>query len=459
MALPANEDGGPDVAVAAGPFELTAPQMAIWLDQVMHPKRPIYNTGQTLTIRTALDVDRFAAALRRTVAANDSLRLRVFQRGGRVLQEVVAPDDVEFGIDLHDVSAEADPDAAAAAWIERTFWTPLAPGDFPLFRFAVAKVAPDRFVWLQKYHHLIIDATGRRLVAARAAAIYDALSAGEVPLPGLVTGGSRSFRSAKEAEDAYLASERCAVDEAYWTARFADPPEPIVRSEMRLSERSRSGRPARLDCALTQEESDALRVFAARHGSSPFKIVVCLAWSCFSRLYVNPDLVFGVAVAGRPGPEFKGAVGLFSKVMPFRPRLDPAMTMSEALATVDDDLSEDLKHQRYPTTRVESGGMRLRRLGAYDVGINYLRSDYDFDLGGAPVTCTNLSAGFVEPWRIMGLEFGTRDSLIRILLDYDHGRVGPAEAERVFRGFRALLSGVPRIADGDAIGELPMGLD
>ena len=47
--------------------------------------------------------------------------------------------------------------------------------DPALFRFALIRVGEDRMIWFQKYHHIIIDATGRRLLSARTASRYRAL--------------------------------------------------------------------------------------------------------------------------------------------------------------------------------------------------------------------------------------------------------------------------------------------
>jgi len=173
------------------PFALTAPQTAIWLDQALHPDKPIYNTGQILSLQTDLDVAIFAQALKRVVIENDALRLRFTQRGAKVLQHIV--DDADDSLDVRDFSAEADPEATADAWLERIFWQPVAPTDFPLFKFALAKISDRHFVWLQRYHHLIIDATGRQLVAARVTEIYDALRAGKEPL----SAEGRTYRMAK----------------------------------------------------------------------------------------------------------------------------------------------------------------------------------------------------------------------------------------------------------------------
>ncbi len=78
-----------------------------------------------------------------------------------------------------DFREKSDPHASAEAWM-RTEMREAIPLDDPaLFRFALIRVDDNLTFWLQKYHHIIIDATGRRLFSARTAARYRALRFGE----------------------------------------------------------------------------------------------------------------------------------------------------------------------------------------------------------------------------------------------------------------------------------------
>ena len=198
-------------------------------------------------------------------------------------------------LDVRDFSSKENPQEDAAAWLEDLFWEPLSPSDFPLARFALAKATSNKYLWLQKYHHLIIDATGRRLVAARTADIYNARALGTTP----TMQQSPSYRLAKTDEETYLSSEQYAADGHYWKARFGRLPEPIVTSDSRLTEKARSGRRARLDCNLSIDQSNALRTFAHHRSTTVFKVVLALTWSCFNRLCSKSDFVFGVPVAGQ----------------------------------------------------------------------------------------------------------------------------------------------------------------
>jgi thioesterase domain-containing protein/acyl carrier protein len=425
----------------ADSFGLTSPQLAIWLDQALHPDKPIYNTGQTLAFSGPFDLTSFTSALRSVIGENDPLRLRFAQQGPTVFQQVI--DCADDGLEVRDFSADPDPTSSAEAWIETDFWTPLTPNEFPLFRFALLKLHGERFLWVQKYHHLIIDATGRQLIASRVASAYSALVRGE-QLP-VCDGGS--YRLVKEEEDVYLASDEYRADEAYWLRAFENVPAPLVRADEALTEKSRSGRPTRLEFSLAGDNWRKLQAFSRAQASSPFKVLCCAAWLCFSRLYDNSEPVFGVALANRHSSNAKRSAGLFSKLIPFQPAIDAGKTIVAALPAVDSRLSLDLKHQRFPTDHI-SAGLQLRRQGRaalFDVALNYVRNNYAFDFAGGPVECTNISSGFALPWTIMALEYGTGG--IRIVIDYDSGRVSADEGSAIQRSLQQVLLDIPDLAE------------
>jgi hypothetical protein len=83
------------------PPDLAVAQTAIWLDQQLFPGRPIYNTGQALTIRGMLRADLFEVALRETLAESPGLRLR--PRSG----------PLPFDLPVLDFRDQPDPFAAA----------------------------------------------------------------------------------------------------------------------------------------------------------------------------------------------------------------------------------------------------------------------------------------------------------------------------------------------------------
>src|SRR5665213_2681071 len=142
------------------PPDLTENQIAIWLDQQLFAGKPIYNTGQALSIRGKLRVDFFEAALREAIAESPGLRLP--PRFGP------AP----FNLALLDFREETDPLAAAERWMQAEMREPIPLEGPALFRFALIRVGENHTLWFQKFHHIIIDATGRRLLSERTARRY-----------------------------------------------------------------------------------------------------------------------------------------------------------------------------------------------------------------------------------------------------------------------------------------------
>jgi non-ribosomal peptide synthetase component F len=187
-----------------------------------------------------------------------------------------------------------------------------------------------------------------------------------------------------------------------------------------------------------------------------FKVIVGLAWCCFSRLYGNSDLVFGVPVANRRTPWAKKTVGLFAKVMPFRLRLDLGADCVDALSTIDSALLKDLGHQAFPGDQINrlARSTEYSARSLYDVVINDQRNDYGFLLGGSPVTCSNISVGFAVPWSITAFEHRS-DGDVDIVIDYDSGRVQPEEAHRFLHCLREMLRHAPECSK-TPLGRLPI---
>src|SRR3954447_21098209 len=91
--------------------ELTAGQLGVWYGQQLDPGSPVYNVGECAEIRGRLDVDRFVAALRRTLDEADAYRLRFEVRDGVPWQHV--DDTRDYPIEVVDLSGVTDPRAAA----------------------------------------------------------------------------------------------------------------------------------------------------------------------------------------------------------------------------------------------------------------------------------------------------------------------------------------------------------
>ena len=406
------------------PPDLRQAQTAIWLDQQLFPTKPIYNTGQVLTIRGNLRFDLFELALRETVAESPWLQLPPRTAA------------IAFDLPLLDFRDRKDPFAAAKSWMQDELRRALALDRAPLFRFALLRVSDDLTLWFQKWHHIIIDATGRRLLSARTAARYRALRFNEP----LFKFNAAAPEVVLEDERRYAASSDYEMDRVYWSDRFANWFGPLLDGNRENTERGKSGRPTRIAFTLKRADFARLESAARTLGSSAFRAIIALAYVAFSRLYNRSDLVFGLELAGRSDPRTKQVIGLLARPLPIALQFDASTTIADAVRRIDELRMQDHPHHRFPVHELirDLGITRKGYHGLFDVIVNYIPAAYDFAFEDSPVEVTNLSHGFTTPWLVTIADSAPNRDL-DVVIDTDPGLVSADMAAQLASSLETLL--------------------
>ena len=158
------------------PLPLSDAQLGIWFAQALDPSSPAYNLGEYLDIGGTIDAALFETALRQVVNETEALCVR-FVATADGPRQIIGPAP-DWSMSYIDVSAAADPQAAADRWMKADLAKPIDVTQGPLFAYALFKAAPDRFFWYSRYHHIVMDGVGLALVARRVADVYTALAAG-----------------------------------------------------------------------------------------------------------------------------------------------------------------------------------------------------------------------------------------------------------------------------------------
>jgi hypothetical protein len=204
--------------------DLTSAQRGIWFAQQLNPTNPTYNIAEYLEIHGPLEPMLFERALRQVVAEAETLHF-TFADDGQGPQQKLSPQD-EWRLPIIDCVAEADPQAAAEAWMRADLARPLDLSQGPLFSFALFRAAPDWFLFYHRYHHIISDGAARALIVQRLAEIYSALVTGQPSGPSWF--GGLCELAAADAE--YHNSAAFQQDRCYWMERFGDVPTPASLS-------------------------------------------------------------------------------------------------------------------------------------------------------------------------------------------------------------------------------------
>ncbi|MGW7033099.1 amino acid adenylation domain-containing protein, partial [Streptomyces xanthophaeus] len=409
---------------------LSAAQSEIWLAHELAADKAGYNLAEYVEIRGAVDVDLLKAALQQTALEAQSLRTRFFVTGGTPRQ--VVDESPEWPVPLIDLSQEADPRAAAQAWMRDSAARPVDLLRDRTYTDAVLKLAPTLFYWYRQAHHIVIDGFTGALVTRRVADVYTSLAAGTPLEP-------TAFAPLTEllAEDtAYRSSPRFGADRAFWLDRLEGCPQPVsLTSGKSTGQTDRIRRTAH----LTASEFDALRL-AARRCRTGWAVMVMTALGIYAhRLSGTRDLVLGLPTAGRSTALLQQAPGMFSNMLPLRLAVDPGSSVLDAVRGTSAEARKIMKHQhyRYEDMRrdagLASGNQRM-----FGPQINIMPFGHRFRFGAHDAVAHNLTIGSVDDLTV-GVYPGKDDDSLRIDIDANPAMYGAEEPEAHLKAFVNLL--------------------
>ncbi|WP_338910464.1 amino acid adenylation domain-containing protein [Mycetohabitans rhizoxinica] len=370
-----------DASITPVTQPLSSAQTEIWLAQQLHPDSPVYNIAQYIVIEGAIEPAVFEAALRQVIDEADTLRLQFVASDDGLRQRIGAP---AWSMPVLDLTAQADPQAAAQAWMCADYQQPVNLMQGPLFCYALLKVAPAQWIWYQRYHHIMMDGYGQSLITQRVAHVYSALCAGVTSEP--CTFGS--VLELLESDAQYQASAQRARDEAYWLKHCANWPEPATlasRSAPALQQRLRQTTYLATQ-ALGDTASDARRLA---------QFVTAAMAAYLYRFTGEQDVVLGLPVKARFGAD-RHIPGMISNILPLRLTMRPGMNLSSFMQQVAQEMQSGLQHQRYPSEALRrqlglSSGQQL-----FGTTVNVMPFYQDLLFAGYPSTRHSLLSGPVE---------------------------------------------------------------
>ncbi len=435
---------------------LTAAQLGLWSAQQLDPASPAYLTAENVEIRGALDERAFLAALERTIAEADGLAVRFVTGrekyaviseltyrqvsdgspgagGAAVWQELGgAPPAPSLCVDLR---GEADPDAAAAAWMDGDRAVPVHLKGDDLVRHALLRVGEERWLWYHRCHHILLDGYGFFQLAQRVATVYEALAAGATP-PASPFG---SIRDAVAADQAYEGSDAQRADAAFWHDLLADRPRPVSLAE-------RTAAPGhsflRHRAWLDADQAVALERFPKACRASWPEAVFAASALYLARLTGTHDVVLRLPVMNRTGTPLARVPATAVNVVPLR----VPVTEGAPLRRVTELLRAQRRHQRY------RGEQLQRDLGLFGAGrglvgpqVNVKPFPPELRFGAAIGSTHYLAAGAVDDLTVTvsGMPAGG----LALTLDANPALYSTAELAAHAERFTALLA---RLARPDA---------
>jgi len=435
-------------------FALTAPQREIWFDQLLHAQVPLYNIGGYVEINRPIDRALFDRAIQGLVAGHDVLRTVLQPVAGEELPVQVGCDAVIAPVPFIDLSHEADPVQASAAWMQERFVAPFTLYAQPLYRYALIRLRDDRFRFFFVYHHLVTDGWGISLLNKRLGRLYAALL--EDPQACAAPPVHPAYHAFIENDRAYAESSRFEDDRRYWADKYRSLPEPLFRPKTGGS-LNRQAPSERQVLWLDQAFYGRLRAFATAADTTPFNVMLGALYVYFTRTARLDELAVGLPILNRGGAAFKDTVGLFINMIPSRFSFGTELSFRELLRAIGRTLRGDYRHQKFPIGELYRAidFHRSGRRQLIDLQFNYARHDHETESGvfqGPTIALTN--DGKQSPLIISVWEFHEHED-VQVDFVYNLAYLDEAEATSIKTGFVQILEQV--IDDPDvALGALSL---
>ncbi|WP_158240647.1 non-ribosomal peptide synthetase [Telmatospirillum siberiense] len=387
---------------------LSIAQRGLWVGQKIGSDKAVFNIAEAIEIHGPIDPVLFVAALHRLTREMETVRVRIVEGPNGPRQVVMPHYDGDFPV--IDVSAEADPKAAAERWMMEDVVRPVDFDHDILWRCALFRAAPDRFIWYHRSHHICLDGFTGGMVARRLAALYTAMVAGDEPEPVNHPPLAELLKNEME----YRASDRFARDQDYWRTRLAGLPDAVSLAKRRAST---FGGLYRKTAYISPESTKCLHSMAKNAAGSLPQILIALAAAFFFRATGAADLVFGLPVTARPSGFLRRIPGMVANAVPIRLAMSPWLTLDALIQQVSATVRQALRHQQY---RYEDLRRDLGLVGRDQqiswLGVNIEPFDYDFRFAGHPGIPFNLSNGSVEDLTIFIYD---RDDGRGLRIDFD----------------------------------------
>ncbi|MFE9435268.1 amino acid adenylation domain-containing protein [Streptomyces sp. NPDC006640] len=427
---------------------LTAAQSGVWFAHQLNQNSPVYNVGEFVEIHGPVDVGLFETALGQVVREAGTLHIRLTEdaEGPRQVLDDPAP------LRLHtiDVTGEADPEAAAHAYISGQMARPVDLAGSELYSYALIRLSEDRYFWHQRYHHVVVDAFGAAALTARVARVYTALAAGESTSDGAFP----PLTTLLDDEAAYRGSEQYAKDRAHWGERFARQPDETAT----FAGCGRAAPPSdtflRRTASLSPEVLDSLRSTARASRTTWSAMIVAAVAAHLHRVTGIRDITLGIPVSARHGANARQVPGMVSNELPLRVSISPETTVGELVRNVAVELRNLLRHQRYPYGDLRRD-LRLLDDGRHLFGpmVNIMPFDFDVTFAGNPITVHNVSNGPVGDLCLAVYERSDGSGL-HFSFDANPALYEAGELARIQKRFLALLTAMASADPGLPLGRL-----
>ncbi|WP_083868826.1 non-ribosomal peptide synthetase [Nocardia niigatensis] len=375
---------------SAQPFALSPAQAALWYAQRIRPDIPL-TIAQYVEIHGDLDVGRLLYAIERFGGESECGHVRLLEIDGVPHQMVDLTRRAGWG--RLDMRGEADPRAAALAWMNEHASSPIDIEKDPLTINVVLQVGDSDWIWYSRGHHIVIDGYGAMNATSRAAEIYTALEEHEEPTDSRATPLATIYGD----ENRYRETSRFVTDSDYWRQQLNGAGEPITLSSNGLLPAVSDAGRRSANAVLAEDAQAAIEAAATAFGSNSSALFVAALAGYVRAVTGTQDVVLSLPVSARTTVALRRSSGVVSNVVPIRVQFTDTYTIADTVRAVELQITGALRHQRYRSDdiRRDCGYSRDAR-GFFGPMVNLMLFHSELKFGSLMGSINVLSTGPVE---------------------------------------------------------------
>lgn len=401
------------------------------MGQELDPESPLYNAAEYIELRFAVDLPCLQAAIAQCMQEAEALCVRFSRAENEPLQTLFS--EASAPVRWLDLSAEAEPMAAALSFMRRDAGVRFELTGGPIFRHALLQIGSEHTLWYFAAHHIALDGFGFALIQKRVSELYSAQVQGKQAKAA----SFGSLRSVVEEDLAYQSSPERLRDGAFFRQRLLGAPEPVSFSE-RIALSSPSS--IRRSAYLAPSIKDRLSAVARAAGVSWVDAVIAAFAAYLGRATGVRELVLGLPVMGRTGSTSLRVPSMVMNIVPLRLSLAPDESFTRLVSQVRQEVRALMPHSRY---RYEQLRRDLKRVGGgkrlFGPVVNVMPFDHGFRFAGHYAPTHNITAGPVEDLAV-GVYAHADGRGPKIAFDANPACYSEAEVESRLAGFVAFLS-------------------
>ncbi len=312
-------------------YPLSFSQQRMWFVLQMHPDNTAYNVYTVARIRGPMKVEALDAAMTAVVNRHDALRSTFRIVDGQPRQIVGSRWD--HALEFTDISDLGQPEQAAALHRIKTEEAgrvfDLENG--PLLSIRLVRVSPDDHIWIENFHHLVVDDWSMRIITSEWMALYGVFKAGGRPsLPALAVQFPHFAAWQRES----LQGPRLATEIEFWARELAGvlPVLQLPTDRARPAAQSFAGAQKRYRLAPALFER--LTRWGAERDATLFMTLLTAYYITLYTYSGQTDIIVGSPIAGRTHPDAESLVGCCIGVIVVRVDLSDNPTCATLLERV-----------------------------------------------------------------------------------------------------------------------------